>query len=71
VSIDPKAASSSSLLRKKRQRLDPLDIFSTFAHGIGITAIQPAAIFRLGISVTFCQGFDQRSFNRRRIPGIL
>ena len=38
--------------------------FPHFAHGIGISAIQPATIFRLRISVTFCEGIDQRPLNR-------
>ena len=45
--------------------------FPHFTHGIGIGAIKPAAIFRLRISVTFCEGADQRPLNRRRVPGIL
>ena len=45
--------------------------FPHFAHGIGVSAIQPAAIFRLRISVAFCQGIDQRLLNRRRTPDIL
>src|SRR4029077_14099658 len=45
--------------------------FPHFGHGIGISAIQPAPIFRMRISVTFCEGIYQRPLNRRRVPGIL
>jgi hypothetical protein len=45
--------------------------FPHFAHGIGISAIQSAAIFRLRVSVTFCEGTDQRPLDRRCVPGIL
>src|SRR4030095_5503966 len=41
------------------------------AHGIAIRAIEPGAIFWLRISVTLCEGIDQRPLNRRRVPGIL
>src|SRR5262249_28384508 len=45
--------------------------FPHLAHGIGISAIQPAAIFRLRISVTLCQAIDKRALNWRRLPGTL
>ena len=41
------------------------------AHRVRVRAIERAAIFRLRISVTFCEGIDQRSLNRRGVPRIL
>src|SRR4030095_15516204 len=45
--------------------------FPHLTHGIGISAIEPAAIFRPRISVTFFDGGDQRPLNRRCVTDIL
>src|SRR5262249_27496889 len=45
--------------------------FPDLTHGIRVSAIQPAAIFRLRISVTLCEGIAQRPLNRRGVPGVL